>query len=71
MSYRERYIKYNSVLKNALKKAEQLYYTNALKSNRGNAKKTWEVLNKVMNRTKSHESGNIEVPNNQCVDTPI
>ena len=64
ISYRERYIKYNSVLKNSLKLAEQLYFTKTLKSNQGNAKKTWETINIVLKRTKSRDSCKIEAPSN-------
>ena len=62
MSYKERYLRYNKILKACLKSSEEIYFNKRLKSVQGDIKQTWQTINSVLSRTKTREEVNITTP---------
>ena len=67
LSYRQQYRTVRNRLNNVKKYAKQKYYCNLLNNCRSNCKKTWEVINLILNR-KSFKQGCTKILHN---DTPI
>ena len=62
LSFKERYLRYKSILHESLKTAEQNYYKEKFQSVSGNAKRTWQNINTVLNRKKYSSETLIDTP---------
>ena len=49
---KEKYIKYRNIYNKLIKGAKVNYYRDQFEFNRGNSKKTWEIINKLLNKMK-------------------
>lgn len=48
-----KYKQYRNILSKILRDAKRLYYQNLLHENKNNSKKTWQILNEIVNRRKA------------------
>ena len=62
ISYKDRYVKYNKILRSCLKSSEEIYYNKKLKTAQGNMKQTWQTINSVLKRNKPCDEVEIKAP---------
>lgn len=61
LTYNETYRKYRSKLTSLLRLAKENYYKNELKSNQGNPKSHWKIINCVLGRSSNVKTHQIEL----------
>ena len=69
-SLKERYIKYRNKLKSVLLKAKQSYYLNKFKLASGNLRRTWKLINNVLDKNRADNCVINFVKNGSIINSP-
>ena len=67
----EKFKSYRKFLKSLIYSAKNNYYLNKFEANRGNKKKTWEIINQLRGKTKSTLTSSICIDNNRITSRRI
>ena len=70
----DRYKRFKNKLNNLLRIAKRHYYEDLIEHNKSNCKKTWSILNEVINKNKRRNSrlpSTFVINDNDCSDSPI
>ena len=62
---------YRKILKSLIYTAKKRYYFNKFEENRGNKKKTWEIINKLRGKSKNTMASSIRIDNNRITSRRI